>query len=284
MTRLGGYTLHAVDTGYFRLDGGAMFGIIPRPLWERRIEPDDRNRIRLGMRCLLLEGQGRLALVDAGLGHKYDDKFADIYGVDHDRATLDGSLQALGFSKADVTDLILTHLHFDHCGGATFRDGDRVRVSFPNATIHVQQRHWAWALKPNARERGSFLRENLAPLQESGQLQLLEGSGEVLPNVFTHVVNGHTEAQQLVRVAGEGRSLLYTADLMPTHAHLPEVWNMAYDVRPLVTMEEKAALLQEAHAGNWSLFFEHDAAVEVADLALTGKGFEAVSKRTLKEL
>lgn len=283
MTRIGAYTLHTIETGRFRLDGGAMFGIIPRPLWERRIAPDDRNRIPLNMRCLLLEGAGRLALIDVGLGHKYDQKFADIYGVDHSDMTLESSLEAAGFSANDITDVILTHLHFDHCGGATLREGDRLGLAFQRATFHVQRRHWEWARQPNLRERGSFLRENLDPLAASGQLALLDGPGEVLPGVHTQLVNGHTEAQQLVRVIGEENSLLYAADLFPTHAHIAPVWNMAYDIRPLITMEEKGEILKEAVAGRWTLFFEHDPEVQLADVVAAERGAELANKRPLQE-
>jgi glyoxylase-like metal-dependent hydrolase (beta-lactamase superfamily II) len=283
MRRFGSYTLHTIETGRFRLDGGAMFGIIPKPLWAGRIEPDERNRILMHMRCLLLEGNDRLVLIDAGMGHKYDAKFADIYGVDHDAFTLDRSLHAAGFSPADVTDVILTHLHFDHGGGVTENRNGELAIAFPAATIHVQRRHWEWAQRPNARERGSFLRPNLEPLAASGQMHLLDGSAEILPGVHVFTVEGHTEAQQLVRIDGGGRSLLYAADLLPTHLHLPSVWVMAYDLRPLVTMEEKERILREAAQNGWSLFFEHDAAVEVADVTEGERGFEAAHPRVLDE-
>ncbi len=283
MTRIGPYRLHSIDTGGFRLDGGAMFGIIPRPLWERRITPDDRNRIPLRMRCLLLEGEGRLILIDAGVGHKYDDKFADIYGIDHESGTLDRSLNELGFDRTDVTDLILTHLHFDHCGGATIRDGERLVPAFSTAKVYVQRRHWEWAAHPNGREKGSFLKENLEPLESSGNLVLLDGPGELFPGVQLHLVDGHTEAQQLVEITGEDRSLLYCADLLPTHAHLPDVWVMAYDLRPLVTMEEKGRMLSWAHERHATLFFEHDPEVEIADIIPSRKGFDVANIRPLKE-
>lgn len=284
MTRIGSYQVHSIDTGGFRLDGGAMFGIIPKPLWERRIQPDDRNRIPLRMRCLLLEGEGRLILVDTGLGDKYDEKFADIYGVDHSSATLEGSVRQAGFDLSDVTDVVLTHLHFDHCGGATRRAGDGLEVALPSATFHVQRRHWEWAGQPNARERGSFLKENLEPLEASGQLSMVDGPGELFPGIHLHLVDGHTVAQQLVEVRGQDRSLLYVADLLPTHAHLPDVWVMGYDLRPLTTIEEKERILTWAHRNNAVLFFEHDAAYEIADVVPSRKGYEASNPRRFQDL
>lgn len=283
MMRIGGYTLHAIETGRFRLDGGAMFGIIPKPLWERRIAADERNRIPLSMRCLLLEGDGRLILIDAGVGHKYDDKFADIYGIDHGEVTLEASLRGFGYDLPDVTDVVLTHLHFDHCGGCTRAGEGRAEVAFPNARIHVQRRQWESASAPNVRERGSFLPENVNPLIESGQLQLADGELELFPRLHLHVVEGHTEAQQLVRIEGKGEQLLYVADLLPTHAHLASAWNMAYDLLPLVTITEKMQLLDRAFAENWSLFFEHDPEVEVASLHSTEKGYRTTDHRPLAE-
>lgn len=260
-----------------------MFGIIPKPLWERRIAPDERNRIPLHMRCLLLEGEGRLILIDTGLGHKYDEKFRDIYAVDHATCTLEASLRQAGFEVSEVTDVILTHLHFDHAGGATQRTGDRLEVAFPHARFHVQRRHWDWALHPNPRERGSFLKENLEPLAASGQLELVDGDVELFPGVQLLTVHGHTEAQQLVRISDRERTLLFAADLVPTTAHLGLPWVMAYDVRPLVTVEEKQRLLEEAVTGGWDLFFEHDPEVAVASLERTPKGVAATEARSLDE-
>lgn len=284
MPRIGPYTLYAVETGRFRLDGGAMFGIIPKPLWERYAPADERNRIQLNMRCLLLEGNGRLILIDNGLGDKFDDKFRDIYAVDHDYAELHRSLHRLGFAVADITDVILTHLHFDHCGGSTRRIGDRLEVVFPNATFHVQRRHWEWARQPNLRERASFLLENLEPLGASGQLRLVDGPGEIFPGVFVEVVNGHTEAQQIVRIEGPEGTLVFVADLIPTTAHMRPVWNMGYDIRPLVTLEEKLAFLDRAEANGWHLFFEHDPEVAVVSLHRPGREVAAIHPRSLAEL
>jgi glyoxylase-like metal-dependent hydrolase (beta-lactamase superfamily II) len=273
------YTLHALDTGRFRLDGGAMFGVVPRPLWERRLAPDDRNRIPLAMRCLLLEGADRLVLVDAGLGHKYDARFQDLYAVDHETATLERSLRAAGFGPGDVTDVVLTHLHFDHGGGVTRRDGDRLALTFPGARHHVQRRHWEWAKSPNAREKASFFAENLDPLQAEGVLVLHDGPGEILPGVRVRTFDGHTEAQQVVLVDGPGGPVAFVADLLPTSHHLGAAWTMGYDVRPLVTMDEKAAFLEEAARDGIALFFEHDPDVELASVVCTERGPQVTDVR-----
>lgn len=261
-----------------------MFGVVPKVLWERRLPPDERNRIPLRMRCLLLESSDRLILVDDGLGDKYTDRFQDLYAVDHTETDLGRALAAAGFSFGDVTDVILTHLHFDHAGGSTRRDGDRLTVTFPNARYHVQRAHWAWALEPNEREQASFMEENLAPLRASGQLNLLDEAGPFLPGIELLRVDGHTEAQQLVKVEGPEGTLVFVADLLPTHAHLRGAWVMGYDVRPLVTMEEKHAFLERAVAEGWHLFFEHDPEVAVASLERTERGIATTDHRPLEEL
>jgi len=270
---IGPYSLHEIHAGELRLDGGAMFGIIPRPLWERRAIPDERGRIRLAMRCLLLEGEGRVILIDNGLGDKYDSKFADIYAVDQESSELHRSLNAAGFGVGDVTDVILTHLHFDHCGGSTIRRSDgSVAVAFPNARYHVQDAHWKWA-HVSPREQASFLAENLEPLAKSGQLVLHDGAGSIFPGIETLVVDGHTRGQQLVRVFDEDTSLLFAADLLPTAAHVPLLWIMAYDVAPLDTMAEKQQWLTKAADEGWMIYFEHDPAVTVCRVERTDRGF-----------
>ncbi|MEL6704368.1 MAG: MBL fold metallo-hydrolase [Bacteroidota bacterium] len=280
MTTLGGYTLHALDTGRFGLDGGAMFGIIPRALWARHSEPDSKNRIPMGMRCLLLEGHGRLILIDNGLGDTYTEKFGSIYAVDYEHSELHRSLRAAGFDASEVTDVVLTHLHFDHCGGSTTRDADgTLRLVFPNATHHVQATHWAWAHE-SPRERASFLAENLGPLDASGQLHLLtaahSGPGSLFPHVELLTVDGHTRGQQLVKLTaetnGSGETLLFAADLLPTVAHVPLLWIMAYDIAPLDTLAEKKRLLAQAADEEWRIFFEHDAAVTTGRIARSERG------------
>ncbi|MGB3541873.1 MBL fold metallo-hydrolase [Rubrivirga sp.] len=255
---LAGYQIDLVETGRIRLDGGAMFGIVPRPLWERRIEPDERGRIPLAMRCLLLRGHGRTILVDTGVGDKGTDKFNDIYGVDLDHSTLLGSFTALEVGPGDVTDVLFTHLHFDHAGGATQRTqaGD-LEVVFPNADLWVGERHWQWA-KESPRESASFLAENLDPLGASGRLRLIGDGDEPFPNVALEVVDGHTIGQVLPRVTDGERSVFFPADLVPTAAHVSPLWIMAYDIRPLDTLSEKERLLDRAARENWGVVFEHD--------------------------
>ena len=285
MPQIGPYSLYTIEAGRLGLDGGAMFGIVPRPLWERKIAPDERNRIPLNMRCLLIEGEGRLLLIDNGLGDKYDDRFADIYAVNHEISELHRSLEAYGFSADDVTDLIITHLHFDHCGGSTRRlPGGELELVFKQAVHHVQKRHWEWAGVPNVRERNSFLAENLAPIGASGQLNLVDGNVELAPGIEVFTVDGHTEKMQLVKISSDDQTLIYAADLMPTHAHVPMAWNMAYDIRPLETIKEKEQVLEAAVAGGWQLFFEHDPLVEVASLERRERGIAIADPRPLSEL
>lgn len=286
MSHIGPYALHTIETGRFGLDGGAMFGIIPKPLWEKRIPADERNRIPLHMRCLLLQSADRCILIDNGLGETYTEKFATIYAVDHAFATLHDSLAAVGVAPDDVTDVILTHLHFDHCGGSTRRAADgTLELVFPNATHHVQRAHWDWAQAPNVREKGSFLEENLSPLAASGQLHLVDGAEALFPGITVHPVHGHTEAQQTVKISDGGENtLVFVADLLPTTAHLAPAWNMAYDVRPLTTIDEKMDFLNEAVDNGWHLFFEHDPEVAVASLRRTDRGIETVDHRPLTDL
>ncbi len=285
MPQIGPYTLYTIETGRFGLDGGAMFGIVPKPLWSERIAPDEKNRIPLHMRCLLLEGPERLILIDTGVGDTFaGTKYADIYAVDHADATLDDSLAAYGFDRADVTDVILTHLHFDHCGGATRETSDGRTVTFPNATYHVQRAHWDWATDPNPKEKGSFLRKTFEPIEEADQLHLVDGPGGLFPGLSVDLVHGHTESQQIVTIAGEETTLVYVADLLPTVHHLPPTWTMAYDVRPLRTIEEKGDFLEQAADRGWNLFFEHDPEVAVGSLADTDRGIQVVDPRSLEAL
>jgi glyoxylase-like metal-dependent hydrolase (beta-lactamase superfamily II) len=252
--------LHSIETGNFRLDGGAMFGVVPKPIWQRTNPADDRNRIHMAMRCLLIEDENRLILVDNGLGKKYDEKFAGLYALDYSVHTLDRSLEALGFSKSDITDVILTHLHFDHCGGSTewHPIKERPEVAFENAHFWVQRSHLEWALNPNSREAASFFDENIRPVVESGQLRMLDGETELFPDIQLKVVNGHTEAMQLPLVNYKGRQILYAADLFPTYGHLPLPYVMGYDVRPLVTLEEREHFLPWLVDNQVVLFYEHD--------------------------
>ena len=273
---IAGYQIDLVEAGRLSLDGGAMFGIVPKPLWERHIPADDKNRIPLAMRCLLLRGHGRTILIDTGLGHKADAKFEAIYAVDHAHSTLAGSLAALGVAPEAVTDVILTHLHFDHAGGATERAADgSLRPTFPEATYHVQRAHWEWAHE-SEREAASFLSENMDPLEAAGQLALIEGDVPPAPGLRLHVVDGHTRGQQLVSVHDDRQSLLFAADLVPTAAHVPALWIMAYDVEPLATLREKQQLLAQAADEHWTIVFEHDPEVATARVQQTDRGMAVV--------
>lgn len=285
MSTIGPYSLYSLETGRFGLDGGAMFGIIPKPLWSERIEPDAENRIPLHMRCLLIEGPDRLILVDTGIGDLFSGtKYEEIYAVDHEYATLEESLAEHGFTKADVTDVILTHLHFDHAGGSTCHGNDGREVAFPNATYHVQRAHWNEATDPNPKEVGSFIQEAIIPLEEAGQLHLVDGPGQLFPNVSVDLVHGHTDAQQIVTIDDGDTTLVYVADLLPTTHHFAPLWTMAYDVRPLKTMEEKKEFLHRAVNEEWNLFFEHDPEVAVGSLERTDRGIRVVRPRSISEL
>ena len=285
MPQIGPYTLYSIETGRFGLDGGAMFGIVPKPLWSKRIEPDAENRIPLNMRCLLLAGDDRVILIDVGVGDTFaGTKYEDIFAIDHDYASLEASLAERGFSRADVTDVILTHLHFDHCGGSTVERGKGREVAFPNATYHVQRDHWKWATNPNPKEAGSFLERTFAPVKAAGQLHLLDGAGTLFPGVSVTLVNGHTDAQQIVTIADEETTLVYVADLLPTTHHLAPTWTMGYDIRPLQTIEEKGGFLEQAVENDWNLFFEHDPEVAVGSVDETDRGVEVVDARALGEL
>ncbi len=256
--RFGGWTVHTLETGYLWLDGGAMFGSVPRTLWSRTEAPDERNRVRLAMRCLLLEGHGRRVLVDDGIGDKSTPRFADIYRVQHDEHTLERSLAALGLGPADVTDVLLTHLHFDHAGGSTRREGERLVPALPNARYHVQERNLANARQPNPRERASYLPENFEPLAAAGVLDTWDGPGSPWPGVEVFTFEGHTRGQQGVRLSGPEGTLYYVADLIPFAAHVRIPYVMGYDIAAGETMVEKRALLERAAAEGAWIVLEHD--------------------------
>jgi glyoxylase-like metal-dependent hydrolase (beta-lactamase superfamily II) len=261
---LGRFRLHALEAGLQRLDGGAMFGVVPKPLWEKRIPADERNRIPLALRCLLVETPDALVLVDNGVGNKEDAKFREIYGVENDGSPtrLEDALRDAGFAPEDVDVVIDTHLHFDHAGGNTYRDADgAIRLSFPRARYVVQEGEWEWAHSRNERVRASYLPHNFDPVHEAGRFELVSGDREVVPGVRVVHTPGHTPHHQSVLLASEGEVACYLADLVPTAAHLPLPWIMGYDVEPLVTLETKRRLLGRAREEGWLLIFEHDPAV-----------------------
>ncbi|UTW62542.1 MBL fold metallo-hydrolase [bacterium SCSIO 12741] len=269
--------IYPIETGNFKLDGGAMFGVVPKSLWQRVYPADNNNMCPWSMRCLLVEYDDRLVLVDCGMGTKQSEKFFSYYFL-HGDATLDKSLAAHGFHRNDITDVFLTHLHFDHCGGAVEWNSskDGYRPAFPNATFWSNESHWQWAIEPNPREKASFLKENIMPLQESGQLKFVNTSEgmteELFPGFRALVVNGHTESQMIPHIEYQGKTLVYMADLLPSHAHVPLAWVMGYDTRPLLTIEERSQFYQKAVENDYVLFFEHDAVHECGTLRQTEKG------------
>ncbi|NML64339.1 MBL fold metallo-hydrolase [Hymenobacter sp. RP-2-7] len=276
--------IHALDTGLFKLDGGAMFGVVPKSMWQKLNPPDAHNMCTWAMRCLLVEDGPRLLLIDNGIGDKQDEKFRGHFYL-HGEATLENSLRQLGYTSADVTDVLLTHLHFDHCGGSVVRRADgQLATAFANATYWSNQAHWGWATHPNPREKASFLRENILPIQESGQLRFIDpalGVPAELPQLRDIVfADGHTEKMMVPVLQYKGRTLAYMADLLPSVGHLPLPYMMSYDMRPLVTMAEKEALLQRAAQENWVLLLEHDATHEACTVEVTEKGVRL--KETLK--
>jgi glyoxylase-like metal-dependent hydrolase (beta-lactamase superfamily II) len=262
----GNFELFPVETGRFMLDGGAMFGVVPKTLWSKKIAADSKNRIPMAMRCLLIKSKisGKIYLIDNGSGTKFNDKMSSIYGLDYDHSNLNDSLKNCGVSPEDVTDIIFSHLHFDHCGGTTYynRSG-KLEHFFPNAVYHVNSRHWLTATNPNAREKASFFDENIKPIEESGRLNLVEDFHEFEENLSTIPMDGHTIGQQLPVISADERTIVYAADLLPTFAHLPLPWVMGYDMSPVQTLKEKENFLNEAVENNYYLFLEHDASCEV---------------------
>lgn len=274
-----------IDTGYFKLDGGAMFGVVPKSIWNKINPADENNMCQWAMRCLLIETEGRKVLIDTGIGNKQDEKFFSHYYLSGD-ATLENSLEKAGCSKSDVTDVILTHLHFDHCGGAIEKDHTGQLVpAFPNATYWSSNRHWEWAVNPNDREKASFLKDNILPIQESGRLKFIETDGaDFPPGISVRLVFGHTEAMMLPQFEYKGRTVLYMADLLPSAGHIPLPYVMAYDMFPLTTLNEKKSFLQEAVDGDYVLFFEHDPAIECCTLQQTEKGVRMKEAMKLSDL
>lgn len=262
----GPFRLYTIETGRFRLDGGAMFGVVPKTLWSRYIDVDDQNRIPMAMRCLLItsENSGRTYLIDNGCGTKFDTKFENIYQLDHNHSNLRSSLEQHGFKPENITDLIFSHLHFDHCGGTTYHDDQgTIQHTFPNATYHVTRKHLDTATHPNAREKASFLPDNIQPIATKENLNLVEEEHQYEEGLTAWPVNGHTIGQQLPKITVGRQTIVFVADLLPTHVHLPLPWIMGYDMNPLQTLKEKEQFLEQAVNNNWYLFLEHDADEEV---------------------
>jgi glyoxylase-like metal-dependent hydrolase (beta-lactamase superfamily II) len=276
--------LHVINTGFFKLDGGAMFGVVPKSIWQKTNPPDENNLCTWAMRCLAIEDGSKLILIDNGIGDKQDEKFLRHYHL-HGNDTLIGSLNAAGFSAHDVTDMFLTHLHFDHCGGGIKQNSNSFALTFQNATYWTNAEHWNWATKPNPREKASFLKENIEPMETSGHLRMIDVKK---PSPFQQFeilyVSGHTDRMMIPMIPYKGHTVCYMADLLPSVGHLPLPYVMGYDTRPLITLEEKGQFLAEAAEKGYVLFFEHDPLVECCTVKQTDKGIRMDRSFRLSEL
>ena len=278
--------LYSVNSGNFKLDGGAMFGVVPKTIWNKTNPADENNMCSWSMRCLLVETGNRLILIDNGMGDKQNEKFFGYYYL-HGNDSLEKSFTKHGFTFDDVTDVFLTHLHFDHCGGSIkYTDSNKTKLvsTFKNAKYWSNSKHWDWATNPNPREKASFLKENILPIQESGQLNFIDKEGEWLPGFEVLLVNGHTESMMLPLITYKESKVLFCADLLPSVGHLPIPYVMGYDVRPLETLKEKERILQQAVNNNWTLFFEHDSVNEACSLENTERGIRAKNIYKITEL
>ena len=284
--------LYSINTGYFKLDGGAMFGVVPKSMWNKINPADEKNLCNWALRCLLIEDGDRLILIDNGNGTKQDEKFFSHYYLNGDD-TLEKSLAKYGFTKDDITDAFLTHLHFDHCGGAIDKVDNKLIPAFKNATYWSNEKHWNWAVHPNDREKASFLKENILPIQESGQLKfvkVVEPDNNKLAsvlfndNISLRFVNGHTESMMLPQISYKGKTIVFMADLLPSAGHIPIPYIMAYDMFPLTTMNEKKSFLKEAVENNYILFFEHDPLYECCNLQQTERGIKPKDFMKLEEI
>ena len=277
--------VYTIDTGYFKLDGGAMFGVVPKVMWSKTNPPDENNLCSWAMRSLLIEDGNKLILIDNGIGNKQDDKFLKYYYL-HGDVCLNSSLEKLGYSPNDITDVFLTHLHFDHCGGSVIWNKDRsgFEMAFKNANYWSNKDHWQWATQPNDREKASFLKENIIPIQESGHLNFVEQEGELFKDFSTLFVNGHTEAQMIPFIQYKGKTLVFAADLLPSTGHIPLPYVMGYDTKPLVTLTEKEKFLNEAVDKEYVIFLQHDNYNECCTLQHTEKGVRLKDTFKLNEL
>ncbi|MDP2235032.1 MAG: MBL fold metallo-hydrolase [Bacteroidales bacterium] len=275
--------LYPIETGNLKLDGGAMFGVVPKVLWQKVYPCDENNLCNWAMRCLLVVDGDRKILIDNGIGNKQDEKWLSHYYLNGD-ATLEDSLEKIGYKPEDITDMVITHMHFDHCGGSVKWNSDRTgfELAFPNATYWTSRQQYEWATQPNRREEASYLKENILPIQESGRLKLIEEEGEYIPNIIFKLYNGHTEGQLIPHINYHGRTVVFTADLMPSAAHIPMPWIMAYDTRPLETLKDKERFYKEALENNYLLFLEHDLYNEVCELHDTAKGVRVAKSGKLE--
>ena len=265
--------LYPINTGNLKLDGGAMFGVVPKVIWAKSYPCDENNLCNWSMRCLLIVDGDRKIMIDCGIGEKQSEKFFSNYYLNGDD-TLEKSLALNGFTVADITDIILTHLHFDHAGGAIRRNAGEpdFEVTFKNATFWTSRQQWEWAISPNNREKASFLKENILPIKDKGRLELIDGNIELFPNVAVRIFNGHTDGQVIPFIKYKDKTVVFMADLLPSAAHIPLPWVMSYDTRPLITLKEKEAFMTEAAQNGYVLFFEHDLYRECCTVEATDKG------------
>jgi glyoxylase-like metal-dependent hydrolase (beta-lactamase superfamily II) len=284
--------LYSINTGYFKLDGGAMFGVVPKSIWNKINPADENNLCSWALRCMLIQDEERLILVDNGNGDKQDAKFFSHYHL-HGGDTLEKSLAKYGFNKDDITDVILTHLHFDHCGGSIKKEGDKLVPNFPNATYWSNLEHWNWAVHPNEREKASFLKENILPIEESGKLKFIEvaemqdgklGETAFSENISVRFVNGHTQAMMLPQIKYKDKTVVFMADLLPSAGHIPLPYVMGYDMFPMTTLNEKKSFLKEAIENDYILFFEHDPTHECCNLQQTERGIRPKDYFKLEEI
>ncbi len=276
--KIGKYELHIIESGTFALDGGAMFGIIPKPLWVKTSPSDEANRITLATRNLLLVSSNKKILVDTGMGNDWDGKSREIYQINQNGNSIDKSLSKLNLNRDNITDVILTHLHFDHTGGSLKNENGKLTPAFPNAKYYVQKQNYNWGMNPSDRDKGSYIKDKFHPLIEHGVLNLLDSVKNFDDEIEFIIVNGHTVGQQLLKVSDSSATLLYCADLFPTMSHIRIPYVMGYDIQPLETVKEKKMILPKAVEENWKIFFEHDPFSPVATVKNTEKGFSIDKK------
>ena len=278
--KIGKYEIIPIETRTLYLDGGAMFGVIPKALWKRTNPADESNRIKLGARCLLLKSNNKNILIDTGVGQFWDEKFNKIYNINLEENTIEQALKNIGIAPDEISDVILTHLHFDHTGGSTTLENNKFVPTFSNAKYHLQKKHFEYALNPSERDKASFFKNRFKPLYDEGILNLINGNTKFDDEIELLELNGHTFSQQIVKISDNLKTVLYCGDLMPTSSHVPIPYEMGYDLQPLITIHEKREILPKAVEDEWILFFEHDPFTTAATVTKTDKGFAVKEKFT----